>query len=325
MPANLSPEFLKARERFRASETTEDKLAALEEMLATIPKHKGTDKMQADIKRRIAKLRDAETHRKKGRSSSPDRIERSGAGQVVLVGPPNSGKSSLLAAMTNAHPQVGEYPYSTVVAVPGMTTFEDVPIQLVDLPPVCSEFTEVWVYNVVRESDLVLLTIDGTSIGQHEKAIDELRTLLDDRHIELAREPRESDDFRVKVVPTIVAATKTDLVDTSSLPAVPDSSLPLFHVSAETKRGLEDLKRGIFDSLRIIRIYTKLPGKSADLAEPYTLPIGSTALDAARAVHGEFADKLKYTRVWGSSKFDGQQVPLDFELQDRDVIEIHLN
>jgi len=135
MPANLTADFKKARERLRTASSPEEKLAALEEMLATIPKHKGTDKMQADIKRRIAKLRESGGSAKKGQRSGLDHIPKDGAGQVVLIGAPNCGKSSLLAALTNAKPEVASYPFSSLIPIPGMMAFEDVAIQLIDLPP----------------------------------------------------------------------------------------------------------------------------------------------------------------------------------------------
>ncbi len=321
MPANLTPEFLKARERFRAAQTPREKLAALEEMLATIPKHKGTDKMQADIKRRIAKLRETEqASHKKGRRTGPDHIDREGAGQVVLVGPPNSGKSSLLAAVTNARPEIADYPFSTLIPVPGMMEFEDVAIQLIDLPPVTTEYTEPWVYSLVRQADLVLLVIDTAAATA---AAEEIMLILEDHHLRLVAAASGETDARIRDVPCRIVVTKTDLA-----PAPPTAELaalfPVISVSATTGTGLEQLRAEVFRALNIIRIYTKLPGKPPDLTEPYTLPAGSTVHDAVIAVHREFADKLKYVRVWGSGRFPGQQVPTDHVLADKDVIEIHL-
>jgi len=324
MPANLTPEFLKARERFRAAQTPEEKLTALEEMLATIPKHKGTDKMQADIKRRIAKLRDAQSQKKRGRGSGPEQIDRAGAGQVVLAGPPNSGKSSLLAALTNAQPQIGDYPYSTVFPVPGMMSFEDIQIQLVDLPPITPEYTEPWVYNLIRESDLVVLTLDGSGPKELTDTVVETLTLLEERHIHLTESAFESEDPRVKVVPCRIVLTKVDLGDHCDAAEELSIFFPVLSTSAETGAGLDELRQALFTALRIIRVYTKLPGKPPDLTEPYTLPIGSSVLDIVQTVHREFVDKLKYVRLWGSGKFDGQQVPSDYVLQDKDIVEIHI-
>ena len=320
MPANLTPEFLKARERFRAAQTPEEKLAALEEMLATIPKHKGTDKMQADIKRRIAKLRDAQqAGRKRGRRSGPDHIDREGAGQVVLLGPPNSGKSSLLAALTNAHPEIADYPFSTVLPIPGMMEFEDIAIQLIDLPPVTAEYTEPWVYNLVRQADLALLVLDPTEAAQ--AAAEEIVLILEERHLRLVPAESGVEDERIKEVPCRIVVNK---VDVAPAPDELTELFPVIPVSARTGAGLEQLRAEVFQALRIVRVYTKLPGKPPDMTEPYTLPEGATVLDAVEAVHREFAERLKYVRVWGSSKFDGQQVPADHVLKDKDIIEIHL-
>ena len=325
MPANLTPEFLKAREQFHAAQTPQEKLIALEEMLTTIPKHKGTDKMQADIKRRIAKLRDSRLPKKHGKSAAFDHIAREGAGQVVLIGSPNSGKSSLLAALTNAHPEIANYPYSTIIPVIGMMNFEDVPIQLIDLPPITLEYTEPWVYNLIRQSDLALFLLDGSAPGNLTSVIEEILFLLEERHIQLAESTSEEEETRVKVVPCRIVLTKGDLADHRGMIEELSLIFPVLSTSATTGAGLDALRQEVFTTLRIVRIYTKLPGKPPDLTEPYTLPVGSTVLDAVKAVHREFVDKLKYVRIWGSGKFDGQQVPSDHELQDKDIIEIHLS
>ncbi len=323
MPANLTPEFLQARERFRAAQTPQEKLAALEEMLATIPKHKGTDKMQADIKRRIAKLRAADqSSQKKGRHSAPDHVDREGAGQVVLIGPPNSGKSSLLAALTNAHPEIADYPFSTLLPIPGMMEFEDVSIQLIDLPPITTEYTEAWVYNLVRQADLALLVLDAADTAVVDAA-EEIVTILEERHLHLAAERSNAKDKRIKEIPCRIVLTKADLASASPIGELSEL-FPVITVSAATRAGLEQLRAEVFQALNIVRVYTKLPGKPPDLTEPYTLPVGSTVLDAVEAVHREFVEKLKYVRVWGSSKFPGQQVPTDHVLADKDIIEIHL-
>ena len=325
MPANLTPAFLKARERFRAAQSPEEKIEALEEMLVTIPKHKGTDKMQADIKRRIAKLRNAQQSKKKhGRSTAWDHIEREGAGQISLVGPPNSGKSSLLAALTNARPEIGNYPYSTVFPVPGMMTFEDVTIQLIDLPPISAEYTEGWVYALVRQSDLALLVLDGSDQDDRPaEAREEILRLLEEHHIQLTSQRVETEDPKIRSLPYRIVLTKTDLGSQIDVPENWASDVPMLSTSARNGVGIDPLRRSIFEALTLVRVYTKLPGKPPDLEEPYTLPAGSTVLDAVRIVHREFVEKLKYVRIWGSGKFDGQQVTSDHALQDKDIIEIH--
>jgi len=324
MPANLTADFKKARERLRTASSPEEKLAALEEMLATIPKHKGTDKMQADIKRRIAKLRESGGSAKKGQRSGLDHIPKDGAGQVVLIGAPNCGKSSLLAALTNAKPEVASYPFSSLIPIPGMMAFEDVAIQLIDLPPLTAEYTEGWVYGLIRAADLALVVLDAR---EREIAVDriaETMLLLEERHIVLVAGDEEiGADERIREIPCRVVLSKIDLNDVP-LGDLDDAPFRTIETSTATGEGLERLRAEIFDALRVVRIYTKLPGKKPDMEEPYTLPIGSTVLDAVRLVHRDFVDQLKYVRIWGSGRFDGQQVPSDHVLEDGDVIEIHV-
>ena len=323
MPANLTPEFLKARKRLRYAKEPEEKLAILEEMLATIPKHKGTDKMQADIKRRIAKLREEQSHPKRGKSSGHDHVPHEGAGQVTLIGPPNTGKSSLLTALTNARPEVAEYPFSTLVPVPGMMAFEDVSIQLLDLPPITAEYTEPWVYNLIRGCDIGLIVLDASDGELVFDELEELIGLLEEKHLRLVVDVAGETEERIREVPTQVILNKADVADrTNGL--IAGMPFPTTAVSAATGDALDGLRRTVFDALHIVRVYTKMPGKKPDMTEPYTLPEGSTALDAVGTVHREFVERLKYVRIWGSGRFEGQQVPTDHLLEDGDIVEIHL-
>jgi hypothetical protein len=291
-------------------------------MQSTIPKHKGTEKMRADIKRKIARLGDAEIRAKKGHSSGHDNIPKEGAGQAVLVGPPNSGKSSLVAALTNAKPEVAEYPFSTLVPIPGMMKFEDVGIQLVDLPPLSDEYTEPWVYNLIRAADIVVLVLPLDEIDLLEEYLGDLRRMLSERHLELATEKAAGEE-RVRILPTRIALTKADALP-GAAELLAELPFPGVVTSVASGEGLDDFRRMIFDALHVLRVYTKLPGKKPDLEEPYTLPVGATVLDAVRTVHRDFAEHLKYVRVWGSGRFDGQQVPSDHRLADGDIIEIHV-
>lgn len=327
MPANLTPEFLKARTEFRAAQTPQEKLAALEKMLTTIPKHKGTDKMQGDIKRRIAKLRDSQSHTKQSKGPRLDHIDREGAGQVVLLGPPNSGKSSLLSALTNARPEIADYPYSTVRPMPGMMAFEDVPIQLIDLPPITAEYSEPWVYSLIRQCNLCLIVLDGTLAPEElVDIVEELIMLVEERHIRLVARDARSEEERIKEICCRIILTKGDQLSDHS-PALAELAplFPALFTSTETGAGLDELRQEVFTVLNLLRIYTKLPGKPPDMGEPYVLSVGSTALDAVKAVHREFVDKLRYIRVWGSGRFAGQQVPATHRLADKDIIEIHLS
>jgi ribosome-interacting GTPase 1 len=326
MPANLTPEFLKARKRLRSAKEPDEKLAILEEMLATIPKHKGTDKMQADIKRRIAKLRESQSQSKRsGKPSGLDHVPREGAGQVALIGPPNTGKSSLLTALTNARPEVAEYPFSTLVPVPGMMAFEDIWIQLLDLPPITPEYTEPWVFNLIRGCDVGLVVLDASDGDLNLNELEELRGLLDEKHLRLVATVDEGTEERVREIPTGIVLNKVDLAPPASLERLAERlPFPVYGTSATTGSGVDALRKRVFEALHVVRVYTKMPGKKPDMTEPYTLAEGSTVLDAVGTVHRDFVERLKYVRIWGSGRFDGQQVPADHHLEDGDVVEIHL-
>ncbi len=326
MPANLTPEFLKARKRLRYAKEPDEKLSILEEMLATIPKHKGTDKMQADIKRRIAKLRESQSHSKRtGKSSGHDHVPREGAGQVAMIGPPNTGKSRLLSALTNARPEVAKYPFSTLAPVPGMMAFEDVSIQLLDLPPITPEYTEPWVFNLIRGCDIGLVVLDATDGDLIADELEELRGLLEEKHLRLVVTVDGETDERIREIPTGIVVNKVDLASPETVERLTERlPFPVYGVSAVTGSGLDALRKRVFETLHIVRVYTKMPGKKPDMTEPYTMPEGSTALDAVGTVHRDFVERLKYVRIWGSGRFDGQQVPADHRLEDGDIVEIHL-
>jgi ribosome-interacting GTPase 1 len=324
MPANLTPEYLAADRKFKEATTPEAKLAALEEMLSTIPKHKGTEKMQADIKRRIAKLR-SETQRRKGavRARPFYHIEREGAGQIVLVGPPNAGKSALLAALTNARPEVAPYPFTTRVPLAGMTTFEDVQIQLVDLPPIDEESAEGWLYAIVRGADGALVVVDLTDqdiLSSTERVLG----LLAAANIALvpAGQPRS-----VHAVPAVFVATKLDVPGARDTLEVfkefYGARLPVLPVSAEQDVNLAELRRTMFEMLRLVRVYSKKPGKKPDLHVPYILKRGTTVLDAAAMVHKDFAVGLRFARLWRKGEIEGRMVGRDEVLEDRDILELH--
>ena len=322
MPANLTPEYLAAEKKWKAATTPQDRLAALQEMLATIPKHKGTDKMQADLKRRIAQVR-REMQRKGGtaRQKPFHHVEREGAGQVVLVGPPNSGKSALLRALSRAEPEVAPYPFTTRVPLPGMVPFENVQIQLVDLPPLTREFSEGWLYAIIRTADAVALTL---SLGE-EEVLEQAETAL--RLLEEARIPLRAPQAAGEGKSAVAVATHADApgaaVRLDLLREFAGGRLPVVAVSTVTGEGLEALRRALFESLGVIRVYSKPPGRKADLSAPFILRRGATVLDAAEAIHKDFAAQLRYARLWGRDEYAGQMVGRDHLLEDGDILEVH--
>ena len=329
MPANLTPIYLKADAAFRAAETTEEKIECLKHMITVLPKHKGTDHLHGDLKRRLAKLTQQQEQQRKsggGRSQLVD-IEKQGAGQAVLLGAPNSGKSTLLNALTNAHSEVGDYPFTTHAAVPGMMPHEDVQIQLIDTPPVTADYCETWLPGLVRKSNLCLLVADLASDDLLED-IDTILSLFTQRKVPLVREvPADNDDPTLGHARTVVVANKRDADDANTrlemLEELLGQRLDTLPLSAKTGQGMADFPARIYESLDVIRLYTKEPGEKADLVQPYALPRGSTVGDLALEVHREIAESLKHARVWGTGVFDGQTVGREHVLHEKDIVELH--
>jgi ribosome-interacting GTPase 1 len=324
MPANLTPQYRAAEARFKAAHTFEERRAALEEMLATIPKHKGTEKMQADLKRRLARLRHEEEVRT-AKHGHAIKVDPEGAAQVVLLGPPNSGKSSLLAVLTHAEPPIADYPFTTTRPQPGMMAFEDVQIQLVDLPPVAEQHMDPWLPGLVRGADAALLLVDPTSAELPED-VEVVRDRMAAEHAPLVGELPEASDPRDNPLPTLVVVTKIDRARDEDLAVLEElycSQYPLLRISVANHSGLEALKVAVWRRLQMVRVYSKPPGKPVDRHEPFVLPQGYTVADLAERVHREVAEKLQFARVWGG-KLEGQRVARDFELRDRDVVELHV-
>ncbi len=329
MPTNLPPQYYDVEAEFRAAQTTAEKLELLEEMLSIVPKHKGTEKLRADLKTRLSKLRAQAQARSKtgGKRASAWRIDREGAGTVVVIGPPNVGKSALVTALTNATPEVAPFPYTTWTPTPGMMEVENVQIQLIDTPPLNPDYVEAELYNLIRRADLMLLVVDLTTDPLQQ--IEDSLALLEERRILPRRRQEDYDEGRrVTFTPLVVAANRADGEDSDEdyqifreLLDVDWQSVP---VSALTGRNLELLKRRIFERLDILRIYSKVPGREADRSSPFVCRRGSTVEDFAAKVHKDFVDNLKGARVWGKAVFDGQLVGRDYVLQDEDVVELHI-
>jgi len=328
MPANLTPEYFEAEKKYRSARTIEEKIAALREMLAVMPKHKGTDKLQADIRAKISKLQKLlKEERKAGGRRRFLYPRREGAGQAALVGPPNSGKSSLIASLTEAHPVVADYPFSTHEYVPGMMPFEDIQIQLIDLPPFMRGHITFWQTDIVRNADLILLVAD-MSVDSVIEDLQEVIELLDEKKIKLIGSGQRVDDIFGPVHKrTILIANKMDADGADERLEILKEffgDFPIMPVSTLDGTGLDKLPALIFRELEVIRVYTKEPGHPPDMEDPLILPIGATVLDAAEKIHKDFARKLKYARLWGSSRFGGQRVERHYKLQDRDIVEFHI-
>ncbi len=383
MPANLPAEAEKALAKYQAARTIEEKIRALEEALSLIPDHKGTEKLRGRIKRRIAELRREAERKASLRAVRRDyfHVPKEGAAQVVLIGAANSGKSSLLRALTNAKPQVSGYPLTTTMPVPGMMLYNDVEIQLIELPAILTDDLEETQFTnrsigFSKNADLIVIVLDGArgparqlerileiydesgvsfrrkrceieiekkdsggirlvvfgSLGVDVKEVEDLLRSVGIRNaVVRVRGEASIEDFEEVVIREmthkrgLIAVNKIDQAAPGSLEEVKNiaGEIPVVAVSAENGAGLEDLKRQIFNSLDLIRVYTRKAGITSD--KPIILPRNSTIRDLAEIIHRDFAEKMKYARVWGASvKVQGQRVGPDHVLEDGDIVEIKI-
>lgn len=328
MPTNLPPEAIEAESRYRAAKSVAEKITCLEEYISLIPKHKGTDKLRAALRKRLSKLKTSSQGRKGvSRRESAFRIDKEGAGQVMVVGPANVGKSALVAALTNATPEVSESPFTTWKPTPGMMLMENVQIQLVDTPSLDRGFVEPELLNLIRRSDLILLVVD-LQTDPIQQLEDTIAFLQEHRIVPLRLKDRYVEQRRLTFRPLLVLANKSDDEDSDEdfeiFRQLLKDDWPGLPVSAATGRNLERLKQGVFERLEVIRVYSKPPGKEHDPSSPFILEKGGTVEEFARKVHKDFFDKLKSARVWGSATFDGQMVQRDYVLHDGDVVELRI-
>ncbi len=328
MPANLTPQYHAAEKQYRQANTAEEKLEALHQMLAVIPKHKGTDKLQADIKRRISQLKEQGRKAKTAAKKTPFWvIEKIGAGQVPVLGAPNAGKSALIAHVTSADLRVADYPFTTQAPAPAMMPYQDIQFQLIDTPPWSEGFHTDWMPELVRRADACVLLAD---LGDEEAAshIGYIVEALDERDVVLVGDvPDEREGFEI-YIPALIVANKSDLP--ASEPVLEmlrerfSERFPICKVSANDGSGLAEFGAELFRLMQIARVFTKTPGEEADLKEPFILPVDSTVRDLAGKIHKDFLETLRYARLWGSSgRFQGQRVAEDHVLKDGDVVELH--
>lgn len=329
MPANLPPQYFEVEKKLRAAREPKEKIAIIEELLSIIPKHKGTEKLQAMYKSKIAKLRSQSQKKASvGRHISPHHIDKAGAGQAVLIGPPNTGKSKLIESLTNAEPEVAAYPFTTHKPYPAMMPYENVQVQLVDTPPITEDYMESWHPELIKNGDIIVLVL---SLDHAEPAEDflTLQEILKEKRIELVPSLKKTEKTGgIFPKECLIVLNKCDAPEWEEKePLLKEFIDPGFlpvPVSAKDNVNMGKLKKMIFSSLNVLRVYSKLPGKKPSYKDPFVFKKGSTLMDMARAVHKDFSEKLKFARIWGEKKYEGQKVNRDYVLEDGDIIELHI-
>ena len=328
MPANLPPQYYEAEKRLRAAATTSRKMEILEEMLRIMPKHKGTDHLQADLKTRLAKLR-KEQAKPAGPAKAPSRfVPKEGAGQVALVGVANSGKSSLLAALTKAEPEIADYPHTTREPLPGMMLYQDLKIQLLDLPPLSEDYNEPWLFELIKRTDLLWLVLAGADpLGHLERTQEILARHRIDFYQAGEDHAAQAQPGRISL-PALILVSGADRAETGEnleiMAELSEGSLRLLPVSSLSREGLPELARKTFEALEVIRIYTKQPGQPPDTENPFVLPRGGTVGDLAQKIHQDVAARMKQAKVWTQGQANSRTVHRDHVLSDRDTVEISL-
>lgn len=327
MPANLTPDYLEAERNFRAAKTDEERVLCLEQMLRTLPKHKGTEKMQADIRKRISKIKiKQEEVRNSSKKGPSHKLRKDGCPAVALVGAPNTGKSSLLACLTHAEPEIAPYPFTTRAEYPAMMRYEDISIMLVDLQPCVPGNVEHWAYEIIRVCEGMLLLVDLQAPDPAEQYTQVVQALEQGYIFAIPPDQTPELHFRNRYLRTWLVAAKYDgdgAVMLDLLKETIKTDLPIFPLSVATGLGVAEIQLKIWEMLGIVRAYSKPPGKPPDMNAPFTIPKGSTIAELAETVHRELAHQVKSARVWGGARFEGQHVGRDYVIQDKDVVELH--
>ena len=326
MPANLTPQFLKAERDLRRARSLAERVAALERMLTLVPRHKGTERLQASIKTRLKQARAARQAQYEQRQAGPAwRIPRQGAGQVVILGGPNSGKSRILKELTSAEASVADYPFATREPMLGMLRWNEVAIQLIDTPPVTGTHFESHLTNLVRVADLVLLAFNGSDDGAASDTSDVVEQFAA-RSTRLANQTGfDESDYSILDVKTLLVVTRGDSEDAETRVELfydtATTAIPFVKIDFQADDAREQLSRAVYDALDIIRIFTKRPGHEVEMANPFVVPNGSTVLELAECVHDDLAAGLRSARLWRGA--EENMVGREFILQDGDVVELH--
>jgi len=330
MAVNLTPQYLEAEAEYKRAQTAEERLECLKRMWALVPKHKASEKLQAELKTKLSQAREeVEQERKSPKKSGVShKIPKQGAGQIILVGGPNGGKSRLLTRLTRATPEVAPYPFTTREPHAGMMEWEDVRVQLIDTPPITTDYLESYLSSMVRSADAALLVVDLGDDDGPLAAESVVERLAGVKTVLTGQPPVETSDPALHHSKTLLVANKLDLPGAAErLEMVRElfgQRFPIQALDAETGNGLEKLRTAIYRLLDVIRVYSKKPGKPPDMTAPFTCKAGSSVVQFAEVVHRDFADKLKSARIWGTGVYDGQTVTRDHVLHDKDIVELHV-
>ena len=296
-------------------------IAELEDIIQDI-RNKKLDKLGV-FKLQIEELEEMISQTKakpklKGREHDPFHIPYSGDGRIALFGLSNVGKSTLMNAITNTDVKTGAYLHTTREALAGTLEYEDLKIQIIDLPGFL-DFKEDWaiskqIVRVARTSDAILMVIDLSM--DIDRQLNFLMKQLEDAKLVI----NEQTPYKLGII-----ATKGDLPGSKERYAelLSKTNLPVLPITIKSEETLENLKKMLFEQLEVIRVYTKKPGNKPDLTQPFVIYEGSTVADVAKRIHTSFIERFRFARVWGKSgEFDGQQVGLEHELADKDILEI---
>lgn len=345
MPINPTLEYQKAERKYHEARTIAEKIKTLEEMLRTCPKHKGSEGLQQEIKTKLSKLRSLQEKQKTQGSRYQISVKKEGAAQVVILGVPNSGKSTLLAKLTNAKPEIAPYPFTTKLPELGIMDYEGVKIQVVEIPAITEGFSASdlgpTLLGIVRQADLLIIISNNNSeleliknelansniiidkerpkivinksgtgglmfVGKIKAKMEDVKKVLRDHGIHNA-----TVEFQEKVTLQELEEVLTEGITYSKA------------VIINTQNKLEEIRKKVWKNLGLIKVYTKQPGKKKDYP-PVDLKKGATIRDLALRIHKDFLRKFKFARVWGTSvKFQGAQSGLNLILHDEDVVEFH--
>ena len=342
MPANLTPQYQKAEREFRRAQALPEQIDCLQRMLQLIPKHKGTERLQASLKTRLREARlQLAAASNSSRGGQQFRLPRQGAGRIVVIGAANCGKSRLLSELTRATPEVSPWPFTTREPMPGMLICNDVQIQLIDTPPITSGHLEPWMLNLVRTADAALLLLNGSS----DDSVQETRqviTELESRKTRLSTVSGfDENDFAVLRVPTQVVVTHAADPDSQlrlqMFQELCDTALPVVSLDFDVDRlsSISDrppehelasrdyLMQCTYQLLNIVRVFTRRPGHEPDLRDPIPLPVGATVEYLALHLHEELFARLTSARVWHHQSAESLTVGRQFVLTDADIVELH--